>query len=365
MSIYFMKKEELENFILMYLEGTLDDEKKAILLKEISENKESAKLFLELKFIWDSSGKDLFIKEAESKNEFEKFKKNTFADKRSLIQESKKLRYNTFLKYAAIFIVGFGLAYIVAKLSLSKSHQEVSMFNMIIVPKGQRSQLVLADGTKIWLNSDTKLKYPEKFIGNSRKVFLDGEAYFEVAKSKKIPFIVDAGKMEISVMGTTFNVRNYPEDKKIETILIEGKVSLRTNDIGNKLNTEYILKPNQKATFIKSANAILITDLKVEKPDNKGSDNATSGKSESVAASIVTWKEEVLNIDNESFLDITRKLERWYGYEIKIKDTTLLKNRFKGRFDHHETIFQVLDAIRVSTPIKYIVNEKTITIDKR
>ena len=73
----------------------------------------------------------------------------------------------------------------------------------------------------------------------------------------------------------------------------------------------------------------------------------------------------MLSIDNESFLDITRKLERWYGYEIKIKDTTLLKNRFKGRFDHHETIFQVLDAIRVSTPIKYNVNEKTITIDKR
>jgi ferric-dicitrate binding protein FerR (iron transport regulator) len=73
----------------------------------------------------------------------------------------------------------------------------------------------------------------------------------------------------------------------------------------------------------------------------------------------------VLNIDNESFLDIVRKLERWYGYEIVVKDTTLLKKRYKGRFDHHETIFQVLDAIRVSTPIKYNINEKSITIDKR
>jgi ferric-dicitrate binding protein FerR (iron transport regulator) len=356
-------KEDLENIILMYLEGTLDEERKVYLLQEISENKESEKLFLDLKFIWETSAKDILIKEAETENEFEKLKKNTFADYLASETVPKKFKYNTFFKYAAIFIIGFGLAYFITLLTLP--HQEVSMFNMIIVPKGQRSQLVLADGTKIWLNSDTKLKYPEKFIGNSRKVFLDGEAYFEVAKSKKIPFIVDAGKMEISVMGTTFNVRNYPEDKKIETVLIEGKVSLRTNDIGNNLNTEYILKPNQKATFIKSANAILITDLKVEKPGNKGSNYYASGKSESVAASIVTWKEEVLSIDNESFLDITRKLERWYGYEIKIKDTTLLKNRFKGRFDHHETIFQVLDAIRVSTPIKYIVNEKTITIDKR
>ena len=226
--------------------------------------------------------------------------------------------------------------------------------------------MVLADGTKIWINSDSKLSYPEKFTNNERKVFLEGEAYFEVAKFKKQKFIVSAGKLEIMVMGTTFNVKNYPEDKKIETILIDGKVSLKKVFARNSIGRDYILKPNQKATFTESDNLLIISDVHKKPIDNKNINLVSVDKKKSIVPEpIIPWKDEVLSIDNESLQDIKTKLERWYGYDIIVNDSTLLQQKYKGRFGHHETIFQVLDAIRLTTPIKYNLTDKLIIIDKR
>jgi len=358
--------ENLENLIINYLEGNLDEVSRRILLNEIKENENTKKLFLELKFIWDSTGNSLNFRINDTDNEFGKFSKKVLLSNVKVYKSNNNIIILRFLKYAAIFIIGFSIAFLLFNNYFIFKSKQIAKYNELIVPKGQRSELVLADGTKIWINSDSKLSYPEKFTNNERKVFLEGEAYFEVAKFKKQKFIVSAGKLEIMVMGTTFNVKNYPEDKKIETILIDGKVSLKKVFARNSIGRDYILKPNQKATFTESDNLLIISDVHKKPIDNKNINLVSVDKKKSIVPEpIIPWKDEVLSIDNESLQDIKTKLERWYGYDIIVNDSTLLQQKYKGRFGHHETIFQVLDAIRLTTPIKYNLTDKLIIIDKR
>ena len=345
------------------MEGRLDDKGKADLLKAIKEDKTLRKQFYDLKLIWDSSGITLNSDYAQTDTEWSKI---TLQISTEIEQKRKQERikpFKSFLKYAAIFIIGIGLTYGVLYFTGHSNKTNIISDNEIIVAKGQKSQVNLSDGSRIWLNSETVLRYPSKFNSRgSRDVYLEGEAYFEVAKVNHQPFNVKTRNLNITVLGTSFNVKCYPKDNTVETTLIEGSVRLMKTGKTGSVNQEVLLKPNQKAVFDKSDNNILVTDLDTQsKPKAKTIGNLKSEMPKNIESAI-SWKEHVLVFDNESLEDIVVKLERWYGYTIIVKDPRLLSQRYKGRFENYETIYQVLDAIKLTTPINYTVNNTTITI---
>lgn len=198
--------------------------------------------------------------------------------------------------------------------------------------KGQRTVCSLPDGTKVWLNSDSKLEYPKRFAKNIRKVKLSGEAYFDVVKNPKQPFIVETSLVTIKVLGTKFNVKSYPFEKTIETILESGSVSLekiKTNDKANPL----IIKPQQKATYII---------------------DRQNFKLESVNSELLTsWKDGKLIFDNELINEVIIKIERHYGLKVNVTNS-----RHDDRITltvKDETIEEALRLIQLTTPVNFSI----------
>ncbi|GAA3600558.1 FecR domain-containing protein [Flavivirga amylovorans] len=217
------------------------------------------------------------------------------------------------------------------------------VYNELIVPYGKTFELTLSDGTLIHLNSGTVLKYPVQFLsGKNREVFLTGEAYFKVNKDQKHPFIVNANNLNIRVLGTEFNVSSYPEDKNINTVLVEGSVGLYAeNESYSKVNAR-LLEPGKKAKWNKSNQKITI---------------------EKVDTSIYTsWIDGTLVIEHLKFHQIIKRLEKHYNVEIINNNEQLAEQIFTATF-RVENIKEVLDSFKTNFSFEYIIRENTIIIN--
>jgi transmembrane sensor len=206
-----------------------------------------------------------------------------------------------------------------------------------IAPFGQKSQLVLADETKVYLNSGTIIRYDNHFGKRNRKIELVGEAYFEVSKNKKIPFIISTSDVEIKVLGTKFNVTAYPDDPVIETYVTEGKVNVK--DINSEKSL--ILGANQKASFSKDKKQLTLSNVNVN--------------------NFISWKENILYFDNENFENIIKKLERWYNVSIRLEGKDSIDDRFTLTIKD-ESLREVLDLISLTTPMHYKLEGNNVTI---
>ena len=197
-------------------------------------------------------------------------------------------------------------------------------YNTLYTPAGQRAQLVLQDGTEVWLNAKSKLVYPSRFEGKSRNVTVEGEAFFKVAKDSVKPFIVSAGEVEMKVLGTQFNVYSYPETGYVETSLLEGAVKVFFT---GKEREGVVLKPNQQVT-------VSGEEMKVEPIARKEH---------------FLWREGIYAFENEPLIHILKKLELYYDVRIIVEDSSLFKDTYTGKFrqrDSLDDIFRVLQRIR-------------------
>jgi len=225
-----------------------------------------------------------------------------------------------------------------------KSHNKSDklVFNALTIPYGKTFHLVLSDGTKIHLNAGSSLKYPVKFIhGKERQVFLEGEAFFDVAKDAKHPFIVNSNKLNIRVLGTSFNINSYPEDDNINTVLVEGSVSIYPEDESYKNNTSSLLKPGYKASWNKNKK-----EINLDKVDTN---------------IYTAWTKGKLIFLDMPFKNIRKKLERKYNVKIINNNEILENNTYNAVFDI-ETIEQVLETLNENFPIEYKIIENQITI---
>jgi len=223
----------------------------------------------------------------------------------------------------------------------------------LVVPYGKRSNIQLADGTRVWLNAGSRLLFPQKFTGKNRKVFLKGEAYFEVYKNKDIPFIVSTDKMNVTVYGTEFNMRDNDLDNELEVVLVEGAVSLKENGAMNFLDKEIKLVPKQKAVFNKT-------------------DNKTSVESNVDVGNYISWKEGLLVFNQESILSVFKKLSRFYNVRFVNESSVEMNKKISGKLDLKESLKDVLKVVSDAAPItfrieqdKVIVNSKINTIHMR
>lgn len=206
-------------------------------------------------------------------------------------------------------------------------------YNELIVPNGKRMKLILSDSTIVHINSGTRLKYPVKFIMNQeRKVFLEGEAFFEVTKSKTDAFIVNTDKLDVRVLGTKFNVSSYPNDEVVNTVLVEGSVELNATKSTEKDDEKYLLMPGQIGSWNKSVNnmRIAITDV----------DEYTS------------WINGQIIFKIRPFPEIIKVLERHYDISITNNYKLLENQQFFAKFDT-ETIEQVMTYFQSSIPFSY------------
>ncbi len=225
----------------------------------------------------------------------------------------------------------------------TKADFDKDEINTIRIPNGRKFQLVLSDGTEIYLNSGSVLKYPSQFIaGNLRQVELVGEAFFKVAKNRNDAFIVKTNGVATEVFGTEFNVSSYENEDFSEVVLVEGSVGIFYGKERFDKNTDRYLEPNQMAKYEKNTKNIIINTVDV--------------------ADHIAWVNGVLLFKNESFESIMKKLERHYNVEIDITYEQIKKEKFTGQFDV-ESIDNVLNTFKLNTSFNFEINENKLTIN--
>lgn len=218
--------------------------------------------------------------------------------------------------------------------------------------RGTRSLIKLADGTTVWLNADSELKYPARFKDGRREVYLKGEAYFDVAKDAEKPFVVHTDKMDINVLGTSFNIRSYPNDSTSETTLISGEVEVA---LVSDPEQKFRLKPAEKLILANKKDSV---NLQPEQPVISG---ATYFEREDSAIIETAWVDNKLIFSDESFANLAARMERWYNVTIRFENTSIQQLRFTGLFKK-ETLEQALEALKLTEGFNYKIIEDTVII---
>lgn len=225
--------------------------------------------------------------------------------------------------------------------------------NIIATEKGSRTTITLIDGTKVWVNGDTKLTYDEDFGAKTRSVWLSGEAYFEVAKDKAHPFIVHTDLMDVTALGTAFNVRSYKDENNAETALMEGSVQIAFR---KKENGKIVLKPMEKVVVrtpaVKSGGGKEQPEIAVVK--------VNYDSAQAIAAE-TGWLTNRLVFKQERLETIIKTLERNYGCSIQVKNNSLLDRKLSGTFKA-ESLTEILETFRLAAGIKYKINKDNVLL---
>lgn len=213
------------------------------------------------------------------------------------------------------------------------------VYNELIVPTGGEYRLVLADGTVVYMNSESRLKYPVKFVGSERGVELEGEAYFEVTRDEEHPFIVYTDRLNVKVLGTGFNVMAYKEDSRTEVTLVNGKVDVTSGKISE------VLTPNRQ--FVMN--------------NESGEYEVRTVDADAYAA----WKKGTLNFDAMSLEEFGDKLARWYGVSFFFSNERLKQLKFTGAFRKYNDMDYILSLIEATTDVTFKINGNAIIVNEK
>lgn len=320
-----MDIKEIDNIITRYLDQTIDSAEEQFLLDWLQEEISHRKYFMEVRDIWLLS--KVPVQKDSVKHAFGKFRGRVMRKP----AERERTLYHRWMQWAvsiaAILMLCAGSYYLLHQADRKEYIEIAKTYCKVLMPENCKGSVVLPDSSVVWLNSGSTLIYPESFDSDCREVKLVGEGYFEVKRNPAAPFHVEAGKMLVTVLGTTFNVRSYANDEVVETVLLTGSVNVEVE--GQKV---YKLCPNQK--------------ISLNTRDSRVSVNTVVGSDYNV------WKEERLSFDNALLGDVLNKLEKWYGVEI-ICDDTLKRNIRLSLTVRNEPVEEMLRMISLIVPIKY------------
>lgn len=343
--------EDFKLLVVKYITGQaskLEAEKIDCWIKESPENET---YYIRLYELWQNSllaGKDSI----DTDKAYKKFRARTSRPVFFL-----PARYLKTAVVAALFcVVGIGLYQLNTRF-LSETLMEVN------VQKGKIKKLNLADGTSVWINAGSVLKYSKNFGKKDRTVYLEGEAYFDIAESATgIPFLVKAAEFTIRDVGTIFNVKSYPDEEIFETTVVEGKVSV-----------EGKLEPDAKQNNMVFLNANQVLKINAGKAKETTNSQKVSNQSDPVQVMQINasqqneyhgWKDDLLVFERDSFEEIARVLERKYDVSIVFSDEEFKSYSYTGTFKNIKSISKVFQVIKENTPIDYTVNGNLITIIK-
>ena len=335
-----MKCDNIEALLFAYFSGTLTRLEEQELMEWIKADEQHKKVISEMADWWAIAHVPLF--ESDIKSDFEAHF-GTIAN-REVSQEKKKYSLLTpWLRIAAsvLVLLAVGIAsYHIGKESLLASHQEMMPYE-VEVPLGSQSRVVLPDQSVVWLNAGSSVKYAENKEKRVRELQLKGEAYFDIAPDTTKPFIVKTEKMDIRVVGTSFNVKAYDDDEMADVALVSGKVDVMIGSRSENIR----LEPNQKLALNKETNDALVTT--VYGPD------------------YYAWKEGNLRFSEQPFSTIAKDMERAYNVKIKIESELLKSEVFSGSFTKHHLIDDILKEIDVDNKYTWTQNGNQYTICER
>ncbi len=308
---------DIDSLIPRYLSGECDEMERQQLLDWVDQSLQNKKDFLAYKDIWDVSRR---ISDR-SEDQLLRFYKNQYQKSR----DSKIFILRAAAAVAAVLVVSLITA-ILFQVNDQSASENLQVFS---VPLGSRSRVLLADGTEVHLNSGSELTYPGNYSSKNRNVTLTGEAFFHVKTDPEHPFIVKTKDFDIKVTGTQFNVCSYNEDAFSTATLAEGKISLALLNRETELNVE----PGQKFILDRNARKYTLSAANIEQE--------------------TSWKEGLFIFKNIPFPELVQRLERWYDVKLTFSDNKLMELSYSGRFKNQETIWQVLDALKLTSPIDY------------
>jgi len=351
----------LEETLVKYLAGSASESERELVLHWIHEHPDHQQYFDELRSYYlltkvNQKPSGFSKDESWKKIQARYYKAQYFAEMEQRKRSHRKTLLYAVFSSAAAILIAFLLGYSVFKGSWIRNNDPLRVQNEILVPLGAKTHVTLADGTKVWLNAGSKLKYPDGFSRESREVYLEGEAFFNVKKDNKKMFVVKTSNLDIKVYGTEFNVKSYPDENLIQTTLVKGSVAIETHS-DNAHKKAVFLKPNQTAIFFKSTPAV--RDLEI--PELKNKPEIAGECAEKIVISpvanavpITSWKDNRWIIVSEELDDLAIKLERRYNVKISFASEGIKKYRFSGTLKD-ETFEQVLQVIQLSAPITYLI----------
>jgi ferric-dicitrate binding protein FerR (iron transport regulator) len=364
--------EHIEEFLTALFSGEIRDTEAKILREWIHASAENAQLL-------DTYRKTNFAltfyahhDQYDADEAWEKFMRAIHKD--PLRSEHFRRMAKQAYRYAAIFIPAFvcGIAamYFYASPQTSEMQKEEKLlYTEYTVPYGSKSLVTLPDSSSIWMNAGSKLRYSSAFNKTEREVFIEGEAYFKVSQNKEKPFLVKSSAVTLKVLGTSFNIKAYPEEDNVETTVESGSVQVLRN-VKGQLMDKLILTSGQKVTVIKSnADADVLQSLVTAVPPAKTPQNIIPEKvaentivSKNVMTELYTsWKDSRWLIRQEPLESLAVKLERRYNIHISFEDTELKDISFSGTL-RDETLEQVLEAIKLSAPVNYTIQKNTVRL---
>jgi transmembrane sensor len=362
----------IEEAIIGYLTGTLTPEQAGELERWIGQDDANRKKLHDLAMIWDETA---FIAGEKIRDE------GRLRNIRKIISENcsrrlparmVRLRVSTLVSIAAaiLVLVSLGLAGVLYfKRPIPEANR--GQFVEAAAPKGSKSLLTLPDGTSVWLNADTKFRYPVDYGITNREVYLEGEAYFKVSKNAALPFKVFTSDITVTALGTAFNVKAYTEESTIETTLEEG--SVRIEGIKKKgkalMISQLVLKPKESAIFQRKQGEMVSPVIKDPQParwpSKKVEPKTTVIQVVQVSDTrlLTSWKDSRWIFKNEKLMVLVPKLERRYDVEIEFADNSLKDYAFNGTL-LEESLEQVLNAICFTAPIKYKIDGKKVFLSE-
>jgi ferric-dicitrate binding protein FerR (iron transport regulator) len=213
------------------------------------------------------------------------------------------------------------------------------LYNTISTPKGGQYQIVLADGSKVWLNAASSLRFPTSFSGKERKVELTGEGYFEVAKNAAMPFRVSVNGMQVEALGTHFNVNAYSDESSIKTTLLEGAVKMKNDMPANSGSSSILLAPGEQADFTKDHNFKINSNPNLEE--------------------IIAWKDGNFEFNDTPITDIMRQISRWYDVEVDYKGEQPA-HKLTGKISRNVNLSSLIDMLQYTGVNMKIENKKII-----
>lgn len=315
-----------------YLSGDLSAEDRAKMEQWRASSLENEEYYRDSLKAWESMS---LLQEMEQFNSFDALR----SINSRLIDSKSTIWINRIKLLAAIFVLPL-LAYsgyvTWNNLSLKKSLLEHVVMQTITSRQGMVSQFELADGTKVWLNSGSALEFPTSFPGGYRDVKLKGEAYFEVSKMKNKPFRVNADELNVEVLGTSFDVINYTNEKTAEVILVEGTVNLLVNRGGEQSNGG-MLSPGQLGVYSDETGKVSTQVVNVDK--------------------YIAWRDGNLIFRDDKMEEVVKRLSRWFNVEIFINDPEIKAYIYKATF-RNENLMQVLNLLKISAPIDFRITER-------
>jgi len=327
-------KDLIEALLPGYFSGDLTTDEVKLVDDWKYASKENGDLFKEYFKLWRSMG---LLKEME---EVDTVKALRSVNKKIDSEAISSYRFIAILsRIAAVLFIPL-LAYTLATgfsgIKNARSRNSDTAWQTMSTGVGMRGTIVLSDGSRVTLNSGSEIRYPATFIKDIREVKLTGEAFFDVAKDQKHPFIVNTGKLNVEVLGTTFNVSAY-DNLPVEVVLATGSINLFTGEINNRKSLGKI-KPDQRAVFNTADNKITVSGVETDK--------------------YLAWKEGNIIFRDDSMSDVVSRLERWFNVDIYVLDDEILDFEITAKF-HDETLEQVLNLIKLSSGIKYSVEKSS------